>query len=73
MSLGVFLLVFLSCNVQNHVIECIDSVIDDQMNKEVNERQFLSIHCVESVDVSIKEQLRIIIPLDRGHEIVERF
>ena len=64
-SLGVFLLVF-RLMTQNDVIE-------DQINKEVSESQFLSIQCDETMDVSIKEQLSIIIRLDRGYEIVERF
>ena len=62
-----------SSDVQNDVIECIDSVIEDQINKEVRECQFLSIQCDETMDVSTKEQLSIIIRLDRGYEIVERF
>ena len=67
---GVFTRV--SSDVQNDVIECIDSVIEDQIN-EVRECQFLSIQCDETMDVSTKEQLSIIIHLDRGYEIVERF
>ena len=62
-----------SSDVQNYVIECIDSVIKDQINKEVSECQFFSIQCDETMDVSTKEQLSIIIRLDRGYEIVERF
>ena len=62
-----------SSDVQNDVIECIDSVIEDQINKEVSECQFLSIQCDETMDVSVKEQLSIIIRLDRGYEIDERF
>ena len=62
-----------SSDVQNDVIECIDSVIEDQINKEVSECQFFSIQCDETMDVSTIEQLSIIIRLDRGYEIVERF
>jgi hypothetical protein len=62
-----------SSDVQNDVIECIDSVIEDQINKEVSECQFLSVQCDETMDVSTKEQLSIILRLDRGYEIVERF
>ena len=64
-----------SSDVQNDIIECIDSVIEDQINKEVSECQFFSIQCDETMDVSVstKEQLSIIIRLDRGYEIVERF
>ena len=62
-------------DVQNDIIECIDSVIEDQINEEVSECQFFSIQCDETMDVSVstKEQLSIIIRLDRGYEIVERF
>ena len=62
-----------SFDVQNDVIECIDSVIEDQINKEVSECQFFSIQCDETMDVSTKEQLSIIIRLDRGYKIVQRF
>ncbi len=62
-----------SSDVRNDVIECIDSVIEDQINKEVSECQFLSVQCDETMDVSTKEQLSIILRLDRGYEIVERF
>ena len=62
-----------SSDVQNDVIECIDSVIEDQISKEVSECQFFSIQCDETMDVSTKEQLSIIIRLDRGYEIVKRF
>ena len=41
-----------SSDVQNNVIECIDSVIEDQINKEVSECQFLGIQCDETMDVS---------------------
>ena len=62
-----------SSGVQNDVIECINSVIEDQINKEVSECQFFSIQCDETMDVSTKEQLSIIICLERSYEIVERF
>ena len=41
-----------SSDVQNDVIECIDYVIEDQINKEVSECQFFSIQCDETMDVS---------------------
>ena len=41
-----------SSDVQNDVIECIDSVIEDQINKEVSECQFFGIQCDETMDVS---------------------
>ena len=62
-----------SSDVQNYVIECTDSVIEDQINKEVSKWQFFSIQRDETMDMSTKEQLSIIIHLDRGYEIVERF
>ena len=53
-----------SSDVQNDVIECIESVIEDQINEEVSECQFLSVQCDETMDVSTKEQLSIILRLD---------
>ena len=62
-----------SSDVQNDVIECIDSVIEDQINKELSKCQIFSIQCDETMDVSTKEQMSVIIRMDRGYEIVERF
>ena len=59
--------------IQNDLIECIDSVIQDQIDKEIENCRFLSIQVDETSDVSTKEQLSVIIRLDRKGEIVERF
>ena len=54
-------------------IECIDSVIQDQIDTEVRQCQFFSIQIDETTDISAKAQLTAIIRLDRGSEVVERF
>ena len=56
----------MSADVQNDLIECIDAVIEDQIDKEIRDCQFFSIQCDETLDVSTKEQLSIIVRLDRG-------
>ena len=66
---GVFTGVY--SEIQNDLIECIDSFIQDQIDKEIENCRFLSIQVV-TTDVSTKEQLSVIIPLDREGEIVER-
>ena len=62
-----------SSEIQNDLIECIDSVIQDQIDKEIENCRFLSIQVDETTDVSTKEQFSVIIRLDREGEIVERF
>ncbi len=62
-----------SADIQNDLIECIDSVIQDQIDKEILDCTFLSIQIDETTDVSTKEQLSAIICLDKKGEIVERF
>ena len=62
-----------SSEIQNNLIECIDSVIQDQIDKGIENCRFLSIQVDETNDVSTKEQLSVIIRLDGGGEIVERF
>ena len=68
---GVFTGVY--SEIQNDLIECIDSVIQDQIDKEIEHCRFLSIQVDKTTDVSIKEQLSVIIRLDREGKIVERF
>ena len=68
---GVFTGVY--SEIQNDLIEYIDSVIQDQIDKEIENCRFLSIQVDETTDVSTKEQLSVIIRLDREGEIVERF
>ena len=62
-----------SSEIQNDLIDCIGSVIQDVIDQEVKECNFLSIQVDETTDVSTKEQLSVIIRLDRKGEIVERF
>ena len=62
-----------SADIQNDLIECIDMIIQDQIDKEIQECTFLTIQVDETTDVSTKEQLSAIIRLDRNGEIVERF
>ena len=62
-----------SADIQNDLIECIDSVIQDQIDTEIQNCTFLSIQLDETTDVSTKEQLSAIIRLDKKGEIVERF
>ena len=62
-----------SADIQNDLIECIDMIIQDQIDKEIQECTFLTIQVDETTDVLTKEQLSAIIRLDRNGEIVERF
>ena len=50
-----------------------DSVIQDQIDREVRECQFFSIQVDETTNISAKAQLSAIIHLDRGSQVVERF
>ena len=63
----------ISSEIQNDLIECIDSVIQDQIDKEIENCRFLSNQVDETADVSTNEQLSVIIRLDREGETVERF
>ena len=69
--LGVFTGV--SSDIQNDLIECIDGVIQDQINHEIDNCNFLSIQIDEATDISTKAQLSVIFRFDREGEIVERF
>ena len=62
-----------SSDVQNDLIECLDDVIQDEIDKEISDCQFISIQCDETLDISTKEQLCVILRLDKGCDIVERF
>ena len=62
-----------SGDTQNDLIECIDSVIQDQIDEEVQQCTFLSAQVDETTDVSTKEQLSVIIRLDKKDDVVERF
>ena len=52
-----------SSDVQNDVIDCIDAVIEDHIDKEIRDCQFFSIQCDETLDLSTKEQLSVIVRL----------
>ena len=60
-------------HTQNDLIHCLDAVIEDQTVQELNDCTFLSVQFDETTDVSTKEQLSIIVRLDSGSDIVERF
>ena len=62
-----------SGDTQNDLIECIDSVIQDQIDEEVQQCSFLSVQVDETTVVSTKEQLSAIIRLDKKDDVVERF
>ena len=59
-----------SPKIQNDLISCLDSIIDDEIMKKINDCSFLSVHVDETSDVSTKEQESIIARLDKGSEIV---
>ena len=61
-----------SSHIQNDIIVCIDSIIEDQIVQEIKNCTFLSIQIDEATDVSAKEQLSIIIRLDSNGDFVER-
>ena len=61
-----------SPEIQNDLINCLDSVIDDEILKEINDCTFMSVQVDEASDVSTKEQVSMIVRLDKGNEIVER-
>ena len=47
--------------IQNDLIECIDSVIQDEIDKEIENCRFLSIQEYETTAVSTNEQLSVIL------------
>ena len=52
------------------MIDCIDAVIEDHIDKEIRDCQFFSIQCDETLDLSTKEQLSVIVRLDNKGQIV---
>ena len=44
-----------SSEIQNDLIECIDSIIQDQIHKEIENCRYLSNQVDETTDVSTKE------------------
>ena len=61
-----------SPEIQNDLISCLDSIIDDEIMKEINDCSFFSVQVDETSDVSTKEQVSMIACLDKGSEIVKR-
>ncbi|XP_028406454.1 zinc finger MYM-type protein 1-like [Dendronephthya gigantea] len=61
-----------SPEIQNDLICCLDSIIEDTIFKEINECTFISVQVDETSDVSTKEQVSMIVRMDKGCEIVER-
>ncbi len=62
-----------SSHTQNDLIRCLDAVVEDQILQELNDCTFVSVQVDETTDVSTKEQLSVIVRLDSGSNIVERF
>ena len=62
-----------SGDTQNDLIECIDSIIQDQIDKEVEQCTFLSVQVDQTTDMSTKRQLSVIIRLEKKDDAVERF
>ena len=58
--------------IQNDLINCLDSIIEDVILKEIDDCTFMSVQVDETSDVSTKEQVSMIARLDKGSEIVER-
>ena len=69
-NVGVFTGV--SADTQNDLIECIDSVIQDQIDEEIYQSTFFCIRVDETTGVCTKEQLSAIVRFDKKGEIVER-
>ncbi len=59
-----------SADIQNDLIECIDSIIQDEIDKIVRDCIFLTIEIDKTTDVSTKEQLGEIIRLVQMRPIV---
>ena len=62
-----------SADIQNDIIECVNSVIQDEIDREITQRNFLSIQVYEITDIATKEQQSDILRFDRKGEVVERF
>ena len=61
-----------SPEIQNDLINCLDTVIDDEIVKEIDDCTFLSVQVDKTSDVSTKEQVSMVARLDTGTEIVKR-
>ena len=54
-----------SPDIQNDLINCLDMIIENDILKEMDNCTFLSIQVDEATDVSTKEQLSMIVRLDK--------
>ena len=62
-----------SPDIQNDLINCLDMIIQDEILKEIDNSSFLSVQVDETTNVSqTKEQLSMIVHLDKGCDIIER-
>ena len=61
-----------SPDIQNDLINCLDMIIEDEILKKIDNSTFLSVQVDETTDVSTKEQLSMIVRLDKGCDIIER-
>ncbi|XP_046848843.1 zinc finger MYM-type protein 1-like isoform X2 [Xenia sp. Carnegie-2017] len=61
-----------SPDIQNDLIDCLDKIIEDEILKEIDCCTFLSIQVDEATDVSTKEQLSVIVQMDKGESVIER-
>ena len=61
-----------SPEIQNDLICCLDSIIEDAIVKEIDKCTFISVQVDETSDVSTKEQVSMTARMDRGSEIIER-
>ena len=64
---------WVSSDIHYDIIECVDSVIQDEIDKEIAECNFFSIQVDEMADILDKEQLSLILCFDRKGEVLERF
>lgn len=63
-----------SKTIQNEIIDCIASYIDEYVEKEIKECKFFSIQVDDSTDIAQKSQCSIIIRyVNHGGKLVERF
>ncbi|XP_046855044.1 uncharacterized protein LOC124448071 isoform X3 [Xenia sp. Carnegie-2017] len=61
-----------SPDIQNDLIDCLDKIIEDEILKEIYCCTFLTIQVDEATDVSTKEQLSVIVRMDKGESVIER-
>lgn len=59
--------------IQNDILDCMLTVCQSEILKEVEQADFLSIQCDETTDVSNHCQMVIILRYVNGHAICERF